>query len=81
MAFRDFPPRAVYEPGYADVAAAVRLVEAGLAKRIVLAGFAHWPELSRQARVLADRAGVSVFPAVSTTGGGVDIVVTSGPDD
>jgi hypothetical protein len=62
-------------PGFADLEAAVALVEAGLATRVVLAGFPSWPGLLYQARELAEWAGVQVLPTVVRPGGLVDIVI------
>ncbi|MGD0863221.1 MAG: hypothetical protein ABSA21_10750 [Candidatus Limnocylindrales bacterium] len=64
------------EPGLADLEAAVALVEAGLASRVVLVGFPSWPGLLWQAYQLAEAANVQILPTVTRPGGKVDIVVT-----
>jgi hypothetical protein len=64
------------EPGFPDIEAAVALVEAGLATRIVLTGFPSWPGLLWQAYQLAEAAGVQILPTVVRPGGKVDIVIT-----
>ena len=65
-----------YEPGLADLEAAVGLVSAGLATRVVLAGFPSWPGLLWRAYQLAEDAGVLILPTVVRPGGRVDIVIT-----
>jgi hypothetical protein len=65
-----------FEPGFADLEAAVALVEAGLATRVVLSGFPSWPGLLWQAYQLAEAANVLILPTVVRPGGRVDIVVT-----
>lgn len=65
-----------YEPGLADLEAAVGLVSAGLATRVVLAGFPSWPGLLWRAYQLADDTGVLILPTVVRPGGKVDIVIT-----
>jgi hypothetical protein len=67
------------EPGLADLEAAVALVEAGVATRIVLAGFPSWPGLLWRAYQLADETGVVILPTVVRPGGLVDIVVARDP--
>ncbi len=67
------------EPGFPDIEAAVALVEAGLATRIVLTGFPSWPGLLWQAYQLAEAAGVQILPTVVRPGGKVDIVITRNP--
>ena len=67
---------AEYEPGLADLEAAVELVSAGLATRVVLSGFPSWPGLLWRAYQLAETTGVLILPAVVRPGGKVDIVVT-----
>ena len=70
------------EPGYADLEAAVGLVEAGLATRIVLANFPTWPGLLWRAYQLAGETGVLILPTVVRPGGRVDIVIArQAPDD
>jgi hypothetical protein len=64
-----------FEPGFADLEAAVALVEAGLATRVVLSGFRPWPGLLWQARELVEEAGVQILPTAAHPGGRVDIVV------
>ena len=65
-----------YEPGLADLEAAVGLVSAGLATRVILSGFPSWPGLLWQAYQLADTADVLILPTVVRPGGKVDIVIT-----
>lgn len=65
------------EPGLPDLEAAVALVSAGLATRVVLSGFASWPGLLWRAYELADAADVQILPTVVRPGGKVDIVITS----
>lgn len=65
-----------YEPGMADVEAAVGLVSAGLATRVVLSGFPSWPGLLWRAYQLADTTDVLIVPTVVRPGGRVDIVIT-----
>ena len=67
---------AEYEPGLADLEAAVELVSAGLATRVVLSGFPSWPGLLWRAYQLAETTGVLILPTVVRPGGKVDIVVT-----
>jgi hypothetical protein len=64
------------EPGLADLEAAVAMVEAGVATRIVLAGFPSWPGLLWRAYQLADATNVVILPTVVRPGGLVDIVIT-----
>lgn len=64
------------EPGFSDIEAAVALVEAGLASRVMLAGFPSWPGLLWQAYQLAEDANVLILPTVVRPGGKVDIVIT-----
>ena len=64
------------EPGLADLEAAVAMVEAGVATRIVLAGFPSWPGLLWRAYQLADATHVVILPTVVRPGGLVDIVIT-----
>lgn len=63
------------EPGFSDIEAAVALIEAGLATRVVLAGFPSWPGLLWQAYQLAEAADVLILPTVTRPGGRVDIVI------
>jgi hypothetical protein len=72
----DAPGLPEFEPGLADLEAAVGLVSAGLATRVVLAGFQSWPGLLWRAYQLADTTGVLILPSVVRPGGKVDIVVT-----
>jgi hypothetical protein len=65
-----------FEPGLPDLEAAVSLVSAGLAKRVVLSGFPSWPGLLWRAYQLADTTGVQILPTVVRPGGKVDIVIT-----
>jgi hypothetical protein len=65
-----------YEPGLADLEAAVELVSAGLATRVILSGFPSWPGLLWRAYQLADSTGVLILPTVVRPGGKVDIVIT-----
>ncbi len=64
------------EPGFADLEAAVSLVESGLARRIVLHGFESWPGLLWQAYRLAEAADVLILPTAVHSGSRVDIAVT-----
>jgi hypothetical protein len=65
-----------YDPGLADLEAAVGLVSTGLAKRVVLSGFPSWPGLLWSAYQLAGSTGVLILPTVVRPGGRVDIVIT-----
>jgi hypothetical protein len=65
-----------FEPGLADLEAAVGLVSSGLAKRVVLSGFPSWPGLLWRAYQLADTADVLILPTLVRPGGKVDIVIT-----
>jgi hypothetical protein len=65
-----------FEPGLADLEAAVGLVSAGLATRVILSGFPSWPGLLWRAYQLADTADVLILPTVVRPGGKVDIVIT-----
>ncbi len=72
---------AEYVPGMADLEAAVGLVSAGLATRVVLTGFLSWPGLLWHAYRLAESADVLILPtlargSVVRPGGRVDIVIT-----
>jgi hypothetical protein len=64
-----------FEPGMDDLEAAVALVEAGLASRVVLAGFQSWPGLLWRAYQLAEATDVVILPTVVRPGGKVDIVI------
>ena len=64
------------EPGLPDLEAAVAMVQAGVASRVVLAGFPSWPGLLWRAYQLADAAEVLILPTVVRPGGKVDIVIT-----
>jgi hypothetical protein len=64
------------EPGLADLEAAVGLVSAGLATRVILSGFHSWPGLLWRAYQLTDTTDVLILPTVVHPGGKVDIVVT-----
>ena len=66
-----------YEPGLADLEAAVGLVSAGLATRVVLSGFPSWPGLLWRAYQLAETTGVLILPTVVRPGGKVDITITT----
>jgi len=68
-------------PGFADIEAAVRMVEAGSASRVVIAGFPSWPGLLWRAYQLAEQADVLILPTVVRPGGHVDIVVTRDRQD
>jgi hypothetical protein len=70
---------AVYKPGLADIDAAVTLIAAGLATRVVLTGFPSWPGLLWEAYKLADASGVVILPSVVRPGGRVDIVIERDP--
>jgi hypothetical protein len=65
-----------YEPGLADLEAAVSLVSTGIATRVVLTGFPSWPGLLWRAYQLADATGVLILPTVVRSGGRVDIAIT-----
>jgi hypothetical protein len=65
-----------YEPGLADLEAAVGLVSAGFATRVVLSGFPSWPGLLWRAYQLADAGDVLILPTVVRPGGKVDVTVT-----
>jgi hypothetical protein len=69
-------PATEYEPGLADLEAAVSLVSAGLARRVVLSGFPSWPGLLWRAYELAESADLLILPTVVRPGGRVDIVIT-----
>ncbi|MGZ6274042.1 MAG: hypothetical protein ACXWM8_07110 [Candidatus Limnocylindrales bacterium] len=75
-AARSAQPVDEYEPGLADLEAAVGLVSAGLATRVVLSGFPSWPGLLWRAYRLAETNGVLILPTVVRPGGKVDIVIT-----
>jgi hypothetical protein len=64
------------EPGFADLEAAVGLVSAGIATRVILSGFHSWPGLLWRAYQLAESTDVLILPTVVRPGGKVDIVVT-----
>jgi hypothetical protein len=64
-----------HEPGFSDIEAAVALVNAGLARRVVLSNFPSWPGLLWRAYQLAEETDVTVMPTVVRPGGRVDIVV------
>ncbi len=66
------------QPGLDDLEAAVALVQAGLASRVVLAGFPSWPGLLWRAYRLAEAADVLILPTVVGPGGRVDIVIARG---
>ena len=70
------PSEPLREPGFADIEAAVELVSAGLAARVVLSSFPSWPGLLWRAYELAEEANVLILPTVVRPGGRVDIVVT-----
>jgi len=70
------PELSLYEPGIGDLEAAVALITAGLANRVVLSGFPSWPGLLWRAYQLAETAGVQILPTVVRPGGRVDIVIT-----
>jgi hypothetical protein len=63
------------ELGLSDLEAAVELVSAGLATRVVLSGFPTWPGLLWRAYQLADTTGIVILPTVVRPGGRVDIVI------
>ena len=65
-----------YEPGLADLKAAVELVSTGLATRVTLCGFPSWPGLLWRAYQLASGTDLVILPTVVHPGGKVDIVVT-----
>ena len=64
------------EPGLLNLEAAVELVSAGVAVRIVLSGFQSWPGLLWRAYQLAETRDVRIIPTVVRPGGKVDIVIT-----
>jgi hypothetical protein len=70
-----------FEPGLADLEAAVGLVSAGLARRVVLSGFQSWPGLLWRAYQLAATTDLLILPTVVRPGGRVDIVITRDPAD
>lgn len=63
-------------PALGDLEAAVGLVSAGLATRVVLTGFPSWPGLLWHAYRLAEEADVLILPTVVRPGGRVDIIIT-----
>ena len=63
------------ELGLSDLEAAVELVAAGLATRVVLSGFPSWPGLLWRAYQLAETTGILILPTVVRPGGRVDIVI------
>jgi hypothetical protein len=63
-------------PGLDDLEAAVALVQAGLASRVILTGFPSWPGLLWRAYQLAGETGVQILPTVVRPGGHVDIVIS-----
>jgi hypothetical protein len=65
-----------FEPAMGDLEAAVSLVAAGLAERVVLSGFQSWPGLLWRAYQLAETTDVLILPTVIRPGGKVDIVIT-----
>ncbi len=70
---------ALTEPGLADLEAAVELVSANVAKRVVLSGFQPWPGLLWRAYELAETVGVQILPDIARPGGTVDLVITRAP--
>jgi hypothetical protein len=66
------------QPGFADIEAAVALVETGLATRVTLTGFRSWPGLLWQAYQLVESTDVVILPTVVRPGGRVDIVISRG---
>jgi hypothetical protein len=64
------------EPGLGDLEAAVAMVEAGVASRVILSGFPSWPGLLWRAYQLAEANNVNILPTVVRPGGLVDIVIT-----
>ena len=67
---------AEHEPALGDLEAAVALISAGLATRVILTGFPSWPGLLWHAYRLAESADVLILPTVVRPGGRVDIVIT-----
>jgi hypothetical protein len=63
------------EPGFADIEAAVALVDAGLATRVVLTGFRSWPGLLWKAYQTVESTDILILPTVVHPGGRVDIVI------
>jgi len=72
----ELPTSIPHEPGFADIEAAVALVSAGLASKVVLSCFPSWPGLLWRAYQLAEETNVLIMPTVVRPGGRVDIVVT-----
>ena len=72
----DTPEEVLPDPGLLNLEAAVELVSAGLAVRIVLSGFPSWPGLLWRAYEMAETSGVRILPTVVRPGGRVDIVIT-----
>jgi hypothetical protein len=66
----------IAEPGLGDLEAAVAMVEAGVASRVILSGFPSWPGLLWRAYQLAEANNVNILPTVVRPGGLVDIVIT-----
>ena len=64
------------EPGLGDLEAAIAMVEAGVASRVVLSGFPSWPGLLWRAYQLAEANNVTILPTVVRPGGLVDIVIS-----
>jgi hypothetical protein len=77
MAIAAATPAAIelVQPGLADLEAAVQLVSAGIATRVVLSGFPSWPGLLWKAYQMAEHSDVVILPTVVRSGGFVDIVV------
>jgi hypothetical protein len=65
-----------FDPGVLNLEAAVELVCAGLAARIVLSGFPSLPGLLWRAYQMAETSGVRIIPTAVRPGGRVDIVIT-----
>ena len=63
------------EPGFADIEAAIALVDAGLATRVVLTGFRSWPGLLWKAYQTVESTDILILPTVVHPGGRVDIVI------
>ena len=71
----DEDPAVEVDPSFADLLAAVDLVEAGLAAKVTLTGFPTWPGLLWQCREIAGETGLLIVPTTVRSGGRVDIVI------
>jgi hypothetical protein len=66
-------------PGFADLEAAVELVRAGLASRVILTNFVSWPGLLWQVYQLSVETGLQILATTPRGEGRVDIVVCAEP--